>query len=171
MDDLVRASKVSRHAIYTEVGGKQSLFAASLDAYVRLVVDPAFAQVEAAGAGLDAVARFFEHQIVQAEASGLPGAGCLIANTLTEVAPHNPSVSAFVRQYNGRLQLGFRNALNNATGGSFGAMDFSSRDGLAVTLVVFTHGLWAMSRSIGEAATLRALVHEMLQLVQRRIEQ
>jgi len=38
------------------------------------------------------IERYFEIQISRAAQGGLPGPGCLIANTLTEVAPHEAAV-------------------------------------------------------------------------------
>jgi TetR/AcrR family transcriptional regulator, transcriptional repressor for nem operon len=52
MDDLVTATRASRHAIYSEFGSKDGLFEAVLGLYVNVVVTPAFAPVEGQGAGL-----------------------------------------------------------------------------------------------------------------------
>ncbi len=51
MDDLVRATGASRHAIYQAFGGKRELFIACLGRYRETVVTPAFSQVLRASAG------------------------------------------------------------------------------------------------------------------------
>lgn len=50
MDDLVKATGVSRHGIYTAFGGKKALFLACFDHYQQAVVTPAFRLVEAPNA-------------------------------------------------------------------------------------------------------------------------
>lgn len=168
MDDLVRSTGVSRHSIYSQFGGKGELFAACLDAYVLAVVTPAFAQVEAPGATLDAITAYFEQQIACGEAAGLPGFGCLMANTMTEVAPCNGAVAAIVARHNGRLQSGFCAALKNTSRGA-GRMSASrSTDDLALALVVFANGLWSFSRTVSDARPLRSATHEMLLLTRER---
>ena len=169
MDDLVRVTGVSRHGIYLDTGSKQGLFAACLDAYVRIVVTPAFASVELPGATLDAVAQFFEYQIACGEAAGLLGQGCLMANTLTEVASHNAAVLEIVERHNTRLGCGFRNALAKSAGATGKKIGVAELDDLSLLLVVFANGLWSMSRTVVEPATLRRAVHEMLQLMHGRI--
>jgi len=169
VDQLVRTIKISRHSLYGDFGGKEDLFVACLDAYRHDVVTPAFAQVEARDATLDAVARYFEFQISRGEAAGLPGAGCLMANTLTEVAPHNPGIAAIVGAHNDRLRAGFRKALvNSAAAGSVG-LKMADAAALATLLVIFANGLWSMSRAVSTAAPLRRAVHEQLRLVEQRI--
>ena len=51
MEDLVKATGVSRHGIYSDTGGKRDLFLETFAIYQREVVSPAFAAVEADGAG------------------------------------------------------------------------------------------------------------------------
>lgn len=144
MDDLVRVTGSSRHALYAEFGGKRDLFLACFAPYRDQVVSPAFAQVEAPGAGLPQIAAYFETQIARAETAGLPGPGCLVANTATELAPHDPDAAAEVARHNARLAAGFANALRN--------------DELAYALVVFATGLWSLSRVTDDADGLRRAV-------------
>ena len=145
MDDLVKATNVSRHGIYSEFGGKHELFLACLAAYQKEVVTPAFAAVEAPGAGLETIADYFEFQIARAEEGGLPGPGCLVANTLTEIAPHKEDVMAATRAHNDRLQIGFIYALSNANKAALGEDDLNN---LANLLVMSAQGLWSLSRSV-----------------------
>lgn len=42
MDDLVRVTKVGRHGIYNEFGGKKGLFLACIERYQFSIVSPAF---------------------------------------------------------------------------------------------------------------------------------
>jgi TetR/AcrR family transcriptional regulator, transcriptional repressor for nem operon len=155
MDDLVRATRVSRHGIYGDFGGKKALFLACFDRYSELIVTPAFAHVERTGATLEDVAAYFEHQIALAEKSGLPGPGCFVVNTATEVAPHDADVLVVVKLHNDRLRAGFANALRNTAPH---LVDQEHLDTLAEALLVFATGLWALSRLVSTAEPLRRAV-------------
>lgn len=165
LDDLVKSTGVSRHGIYGDYGGKRALFLASLHAYQTSIVTPAFANVEIDNANLDAVAVYFEHQINRADNMGLPGPGCLIANTMTEVAPHDDDVRKLVDEHNARLWRGFRNALRNEGP----KLSENEIDSLAISMVVFAQGLWSASRVTSEASSLRQAVHTFLNLISTRI--
>lgn len=166
MDDLVRETGVSRQGVYSAFKGKRALFSACLDAYREAVVTPAFAPVEAPGAGLDAVAAYFEAQIARAEAARLPGPGCLFANTGTELGAHDEDARARVRAHEARLRAGFRNALSGAGGLAAEA----ELDDLAALLATFAQGLWSSSRVATDAAPLRRSAAHVLRVVRERIE-
>jgi TetR/AcrR family transcriptional regulator, transcriptional repressor for nem operon len=165
MDELVEAIGVSRHAIYTSVGGKHELYRRGFAAYQRLVVSPAFARVEQPAAGLDAIGGFFNYQIALAEAGGLPGPGCLVANAATETAPHDPQISSEVTAHHARLRTGFVSALGNESR----LLAHSEIEALAGFLVTSTQGLWLMSRTVTSAAPLRAHVSTLLSLLRARL--
>ncbi len=168
MDDLVRSTKISRHGIYAAFGGKQKLFLACLDAYSQSVVTPAFGQVERDGADLKSIAAFFELQISRGEALGLPGPGCLMTNTMTEAAPHDPDIMQRVAQHNERLRIGFLNALRGARGRASRHSSAELRE-LALLLQTFAGGLWACSRTTSNADDLRHAVNTFLELIEERI--
>ncbi len=162
MDDLVRATGASRHAIYAEFGSKDGLFEAVMNLYVDTVVTPAFAQVEASGAGLKQIADYWEHQIARGEQAGLPGPGCLIANIMTDRAPHAPEVATIVAAHVERLLAGFRNALR---GQGIAVRHRSSKqaiEGMATVLVIFSNGLWSFSRVATDARPLRLATKSMI---------
>ncbi|MEO0983667.1 MAG: TetR/AcrR family transcriptional regulator [Pseudomonadota bacterium] len=165
MDTLVKATGVSRHGIYSDVGGKRELYLLGFAAYQAETVTPAFARVEQEDASLADVADYFETQIALAESIGLPGPGCLVANAMTETAPHDPDVAARVALHNARLKAGFRNVLSNEAP----TLDDTDRDALADFLVVSTQGLWSMSRVVSDAAPLRRHAATLLSLLETRL--
>jgi TetR/AcrR family transcriptional regulator, transcriptional repressor for nem operon len=170
MDDLVRVTDVSRHGIYSEFGGKQQLFLSCLSVYQAQIVTPAFSQVETEGAGLSAIAAFYEFQISRGERRGLPGPGCFIANTLSEFGTSDADVSAVLCAHNERLRAGFWSALRNEQRARGGRSKPAAAE-LAGVLVPFTHGLWTLSRSEPNAAVLRGAVKTLLQIIQERLSQ
>ena len=161
MDHLVKATGVSRHGIYATFGGKMGLFLACFDQYQQSVVTPAFEIVEAPGADLMSVSEYFERQITLGEQVGLPGPGCFVANSATEVAPHAPDVMALVDHHNDRLRQGFARALQQTET----TLDRDKALELADVMVIFTNGLWTMSRSVSDAAVLRRAFQNFLSLV------
>jgi len=163
MDDLVRVTGASRHGIYSEFGGKRALFVAGFSIYQRQVVTPAFAQVEQQDAGFPELARYFEQQISLAASLGLPGPGCLVANTMTEKATHDKDVMACVSEHLNRLRSGFANSLKNE---SFDVAQIPTQSEL---MVVFTQGLWSTSRVTDDANQLRNSVTLFLSLVKQGV--
>lgn len=145
ISDLVEATGVNRHGLYSSFGDKQGLFRAAAAHYTDHVVTPAFARVEAPGASLVEIRTYFANQIRLAEETGLPGPGCLIANAMTETGPHDPEVSALVLAHMERLAAGFRNALSET-------VPAKVRWREARFLMISAQGLWSVSR-MAEAAT------------------
>jgi len=164
MDDLVKATGVSRHGIYTTFGGKKALFLVCFDRYQDSVVTPAFKVVEAPGADLRSVAKYFELQISRCEAVGLPGPGCFVANSATEAAPADADVMLQVQRHNDRLRRGFRAALRS----SIPSLGKARATRLAEVMLIFTNGLWTLSRSVSDARVLRRATRDFLDLLEGR---
>lgn len=168
MDMLVKAMNTNRHAIYSDFGGKQELYLACLDAYQREIVTPAFHGVEEEGAGLEAIESYFECQISFAELAGLPGPGCLIANSMTELAPHDDGVMQVVQGHNNRLQMGFLNVLTNVNRTADRRTERELEE-LASFLMVSAQGLWSMSRTIADGSVLRRYASNLIYLVEAEL--
>lgn len=161
MDDLVKATGVSRHGIYGSFGGKKALFLACFDRYQQSVVTPAFEVVEAPDATLQSVLLYFERQISLGESAGLPGPGCFVANSATEVASGDPDVMAEVVRHNDRLRQGFAFALQNTAP----HIEPQRAHELADVMVIFTNGLWTKSRIVSDGDVLRKVVQSFLLLM------
>lgn len=172
MDDLVRATGATRHIIYADFGGKQQLFEDCLVAYSGHVVTPAFARVEGSTLGISDIKGYFEHQIRRAESMGLPGPGCLMANTMTEIAPHSTRTAQLVLAHLERLRAGFERALLLSIPAE--ARRTSRRRRLrdhAQSLVVFANGLWSVSRVTKDASQLRRSVGVIVHAIEHDLQQ
>ena len=165
LDDLVRATGVSRHGIYSDVGNKERLYLASFEAYQKLIVTPALEGLESAKSSLTEIQAYFETQIALAESIGLPGPGCFAANAMTEMAPHNEDVANQVDAHNARLTAGFLNALKKAAP----SISLQEQMKLARFLTVTAQGLWSMSRTVDDAKQLREYVSTLMLLIEERI--
>lgn len=163
IDVIASQSGASRHALYAEFDDKRALFLAALDRYRDDVVSPAFQAVEAGGAGLEAVAAFFETQIALAERLGLPGPGCFFVKAMNGPESDDAEIRAAIFSHNERLKVGFKRALRRD-----GAAP-STAERLAQVLLTFAQGLWSLSRIVPDARPLRAACREMLTLVRKEI--
>jgi len=170
LNNLVCHTGASRQSIYADFGGKRELFLAALDCYQVEVVTPAFAQVEEQGADLSTVRTYFLHQIKRAEEAGLPGPGCLIANTMTECGPHDVQIGEKVKSHNARLHRGFLNAISNEYRAKKIRVGKKNLAASAATTMVFAQGLWSFSRAINDASPLKRSVDHYLRLMAQRVD-
>src|SRR5436190_14901639 len=81
--DLEARLGLGRQSLYNTFGDKQALFLKALDRYRRTAGEAAFAQLNAPGAGLDAIRAFFRMSVESLTAPG-PRRACLLANTIVE---------------------------------------------------------------------------------------
>ncbi len=142
------------------------MFLAALEAYLDTFVREAFERVEGSDASAIQIRGYFEHLIALAEANGLPGPGCLIANTMVEAAPHEAAVKAVVQRHLERLQRGFEQALLN--GQKRNEVDRSiDAERFAEFLTISAQGLWSASRMIEDVSHLRAYVDTLLAPIEK----
>lgn len=165
IEDLVRATGVGRASLYAEHGGKKALFAACMAHYREAVVTSAFGRVEAPGAGIDAIAAYFDDLLGRIEEHGVPALGCLFANTMTEVGTRDPEIAALVRAHNRRLRDGFARALSTEAPET----DAATIERLADFLAISAQGLWSYSRSVDAIDPLRRHADTLLRLVRGQI--
>jgi len=166
MDALVKSTRASRHGIYNAFGGKKQLFEACFARYQATVVTPAFGPVEEPGADLATMAGYYEAQIALAESRGLPGPGCFVANASTETAPHDARTRTKVDAHNARLRKGFANALENELDRRSLPCGQVDVDALTQVCVIFTNGLWSLSRTVLDARLLRSAVKTFLNMLE-----
>ncbi len=166
MENLVTAIGANRHKIYSTFGGKKQLYLACFDQYQNTVVTPAFQVVETTAADLASISAYFEYQITQGEITGLPGPGCFVANSATEIATTDADIMAKVKYHNHRLRTGFHTALQREASKTPGNLQ-TDTENLANLLVIFTNGLWSMSRVVDDAMILRQSANNFLHLISR----
>jgi TetR/AcrR family transcriptional repressor of nem operon len=169
IEQLVEATGVSRHGLYTEFGDKRGLFVAAMEIYIDEIVTPAFARVEKPGAGLGAIRDYFVFQISLATEKGLPGPGCLFANTMVESGPHERAFEEIVTRHLARLHSGFRNALQNDRQ-RLSRKDDIDADGLARLITIGAQGLWSFSRVARTPKPLVQFVDQLLLTIEQRIK-
>ncbi|WP_296722491.1 TetR/AcrR family transcriptional regulator [Erythrobacter sp.] len=169
IDDLVKTTGVARSGIYAEFGGKEEAFANCLEHYREAVAGPAIAILTNHESGLKAIRAYFGFFIERHRQHGLPGPGCFLANSVTEMAPHSQAALETASAHRRDLQQGFKAALCRA------AFELNSHaapddlDGLANFLAVASQGLWSYARAMDDIAELEQFAREILALVEARL--
>jgi TetR/AcrR family transcriptional repressor of nem operon len=162
--DLVRATGVSRHALYSEFADKQGLFVAALGVYFDEIVTPAFAAVESRHGRLSDIRAYFETQVGWIIQKGLPATGCMIANTMVESGPHEKVFRKLIAKHVDRLKRGFRSALENECAACGRRVNTG---GVAEFLTISAQGLWSYARLATNPDVLRGYVDQLLAAVEK----
>lgn len=102
MEDLLEAMDLNRGSLYATFGDKRQLFLKVMDRYCTCFVGPRFSLFDQPGPALPTLRRFVLGMIEGALADP-QRRGCLIANTVMELAPHEKDIAGKVSQ---ALKLG-----------------------------------------------------------------
>jgi TetR/AcrR family transcriptional regulator, transcriptional repressor for nem operon len=169
MEDLVTASGVGRGGIYSDFGGKEDLFLACLEAYRARFADPAIQLLTSGSSGLKSIEDYFDYFITLHEKHGMPGPGCFIANTMTELAPNHLDVLRIVNEHSSQLKSAFANSLEQAAGSSDDQIDDVEISEIAEFLVTSSQGLWSYGKSISDVVILKRFKDTLLKLLSFRL--
>lgn len=169
MDRLVKKTGVARKGIYSDFGGKAKLYEECIKYYRESVAAPAVALLYSDDAGLGAIQAYFEYFIDLHRKNGMPGPGCMVANSMTEEAPHNTDIQAQVDAHNDVLSKAFSHSLRVAGQQAEAALSDEEIDELALFLVTSSQGLWSYARSIGELEVLENFTASLMALLTSRL--
>lgn len=97
MEDLLSAMDLNRGSLYDTFGDKRQLFLKVLDRYCTTVVGSKFSLLDQPGPALPTLRRFITGMIEGALADP-QRRGCLIANTVMELSPHEKDIAGTLRQ-------------------------------------------------------------------------
>lgn len=170
IDDLVKATGVARSGIYAEFGGKEEAFTSCLVHYRDVVAAPAIAILHRDDNGLDAIRQYFDHFIEMHRKHGMPGPGCFIANTVTEVAPHSDAAQELTSAHLTDLELGFKTALGRAAAQEGSSLQPEELGCLANFLSIASQGLWSYARVMHGLADIEHVAREYQALVRARLK-
>ena len=92
MAELLAHMGIGRQSLYDTFGDKKSLFLAALDRYIQAYIMPMTAALRAPGSPLGNVRRFLELSAAMIAAGD--HCGCLLGNTVAEMARTDPDVAA-----------------------------------------------------------------------------
>lgn len=113
IDDLTKATHVSRSGLYGEFHNKKGLFLEAAKTYEKVVVDSVIGSIENKGLGLDGIQLVFE-KVLAASAKGNERLGCLICNASSEVSRYDNEIAAVVTKFHKRVREAFFQCLKVA---------------------------------------------------------
>lgn len=110
---LCQATDLQPGSIYAAFGSKRDLFVAVVRRYVETVSAEAVGRINGAPSGLRGLREYFDH-LIDAMVDGKRRWGCLITNSLVELAAHDPDLAALFQLHLAHLQTSFAAALARA---------------------------------------------------------
>ncbi len=157
LQDLLRATGLSKSSFYQSYGSKHELFTRSLLRYLRWMTDAMRAQLRQAPSGR----RFIEDVFAEfTDAAADLADGCFVMNTATEFAGRDPAVATLVRDGLVQFEAVFHEALVRAQQEGDLPADRDAR-ALARYLVSSRSGLKTLARAgVGPAD-----LHDVVTLV------
>jgi TetR/AcrR family transcriptional regulator, transcriptional repressor for nem operon len=165
VEDLVRQMGIQRGSLYATFGDKRALFFAAIDRYDRVVTAKLVAALDEPASGMEAIRRFFRLKIEWATAANRPR-GCLVTNSVTELAPRDRSTTARVGSVLKKLEAAFHRAVLRAQ--EAGEID-PARDARALARFLTTNaqGLSVIAKTFPERARLEDVVGVILAALKR----
>ncbi len=113
MEDIVRATGVSRYGLYGTFGSKRELFEAALERYADAMGRQAFLRLLEPGASLGDIRRIFEERVADMCCSE-ENKGCLFIHTAMELAPRDSDLRDVLQKFMKRMSKIFAVGLEAA---------------------------------------------------------
>ncbi len=164
MRDLLDHMGIGRQSLYDTFGDKHSLFIAAVKRYDQCTTERIIEQLLAAGSPLQNVRKTLA-AIADAVTDG-KCRGCLLTNTLVEVAPHNSEVAAATKSVLRRIEDAFRRALQQAVQEGELPKDANVR-ALARYFTSTVQGLVVMGKASVSRAAVKDIVNVALSVLER----
>jgi TetR/AcrR family transcriptional repressor of nem operon len=143
--DLELSTGLNRSSLYLAFGAKRGLFDAALDDYVESFIGPRVGAMEGASPGLPEVVGFFSGiKAYLLEDPDLSWRGCLMVNTIAELAGRDPEATLRGIAFRDQLRRAFTLALEGASVDGDGAQAAIRQRALMLTAATF--GVWLTAR-------------------------
>ncbi|MGB2692871.1 MAG: TetR/AcrR family transcriptional regulator [Thermodesulfobacteriota bacterium] len=159
IQDLVDRMGIKRGSIYNTFGDKHSLFIEAVKYYAEEVTSKTIKVLESDGSPIENIRLFFE-TIVNTPPNRKTR-GCLISNTVVELAPHDEKVADTVRIILERIQTTFLNCLDRAVELGELPKDTDTKV-LSHFLATSTHGLIVTGKSARNPKEVKDVVDVIL---------
>jgi TetR/AcrR family transcriptional regulator, transcriptional repressor for nem operon len=113
MEDLLNAMDLNRGSLYDTFGDKRQLFLKVIDRYCTTFASSKFSLLDQPGPALPTLRRFISGMI-EGGLADPQRRGCLIANTVMELSPHENEIAGTLRQALKMVEDTFFNVLARA---------------------------------------------------------
>ncbi len=162
--ELLDYMGIGRQSLYDTFGDKHSLFIAAVKHYDQRITEGIIDQLLAAGSPLRNVRKTLA-AIADSVTDG-KCRGCLLTNTLVEVAPHDSEVAAAAKSVLSRIEAGFRRTLQQAVKEGELPKDANVR-ALARYFTSTAQGLVVMGKASVSRAAVKDIVNVALSVLER----
>ena len=156
MEDLVRATGVSRYGLYGTFGNKRELFEQALDKYADSMGKQSFLKLLEPGASLGDIRRIFEERVADMFAAA-DMKGCLFIHTAMELAPQDEELRGVLLRFMKRMSKLFAVGLESAKERGEVRSDLDVR-AAADTLTGLMFGIAVLGRTGFSRETLDGIV-------------
>ena len=113
MDDIVKATGVSRYGLYGTFGNKRELFEQALERYADLMGRQSFLRLLEPDASMQHIRAIFDERLA-AMCSSCENRGCMLCHTAMELAPHDPEIQDVLQRFLKRMSKAFTIGLESA---------------------------------------------------------
>ena len=113
MDDIVRATGVSRYGLYGTFGNKRELFERALDRYADSMGKSSYLRLLEPDASLAHIRVIFDDRIEDVCTTS-ENRGCLFVHTAMELAPHDTDIQGVLLKFMKRMSKAFAVGLESA---------------------------------------------------------
>ena len=162
IEDLVNRMGIKRGSIYNTFGDKHSLFIAAVEHYGDAVTSEMIKVLESEGPPLENIHKFFDTLVNSPRDRKMRG--CLISNTVVELAPHDEKVAGVVKGIMAKIQSAFLKCLNRAV--EVGELpEDTDTVVLSHFLATSTHGLIVTGKSASNPKQLKKVVDVILSAI------
>jgi TetR/AcrR family transcriptional repressor of nem operon len=156
---LCQAMDIQPGSVYAAFGSKRDLFVAALRSYAETVSAEAVERINTAPSGMQGLRDYFEH-LVDAMVDGRRRWGCLITNSLVELAERDPELASMFEQHLASLRTSFAGALTRAR--VAGELRPGAGPESAQLLVAVVQGMNVLAKAEPGRPALRAIVDSAL---------
>jgi TetR/AcrR family transcriptional repressor of nem operon len=155
IEKLCRNLKLNPGSLYGAYGDKRTLFVAILDRYVEKVSREAIERIAGSPSGIAGIHAYFDF-LIEAILGGKRRWGCLITNSLIELAAREPEIASKVELHFARLETAFASALARAR--AAGELKPGVGPEIAPYLVCVVQGLNVLARTKPTRGQLRGII-------------
>jgi TetR/AcrR family transcriptional repressor of nem operon len=151
---LCRAMDIQPGSVYAAFGSKRDLFLAAVRRYTETVAGDALARIDSAHSALQGLRAYFAH-LVDTMVDGRRRWGCLITNSVTELAPRDAELADLFAAHLTRLRTVFAAVLARAA--EEGELRPGAGPEAAGLLVAVVQGMNVLAKTQPGRAALQAV--------------
>jgi len=156
MEDIVKATGVSRYGLYGTFGNKRELFEQALDQYAEQMGKAAFIRLTEPDATLEHIRTLF-HERIDDLYSCADVRGCMFIHTAMELAPGDADMREVLQRFIKRMMAAFRKGLESAQARGEVRTDLDAREASAI-LASTMFGIAVLGRMGFPRDTLECIV-------------